>query len=107
MVMVVRFRIANLLIVVALVALFMGFFAPELRSWDHNARVVFAATGIITAGSLVSFPPVWVVLLMLRRRSRRGLGIRAVDYAAVIVAFLSAFGILVAIGLAIRWMVVR
>lgn len=43
----------------------------------------------------------------LRRRSRRGLGIRAVDYASLFVAFLSALGIIVAIGLAIKWMVVR
>jgi hypothetical protein len=105
--MAVRFRIGNLLIVIALLALFLGFFAPELRSLDRTAQVVFMATGIITTVMLVSFTPVWVVLLILRRRSRRGLEIRAVDYAAVFVAFLSGLGILAAIAFAIRWMVVR
>jgi hypothetical protein len=99
--MVVRFRIGTLLIVIALVALFVGFFAPELRSMDRNAQVVFVATGIITTVSLVSFTPVWLVLYWLRRRSCRGLESRAVDYAAVFVAFLSGLGILVAIGFAI------
>ena len=68
---------------------------------------MFVATGIITAVCLVSFTPVWIVLLKLRRRSRQGLKIRAVDYAAVFVAFLSGLGILVAIGFAVTWMVVR
>jgi hypothetical protein len=105
-VMVVRFRIGTLLIVIALVALFVGFFAPELRSLDKNAQVVFVATGIITTVSLVSFTPVWVVLFWLQRRSCRGLEIRAVDYATVFVAFLSGLGILVAIGFAITRIVV-
>jgi hypothetical protein len=30
--MVIRFRIGDMLVVIALVALFVGFFAPELRS---------------------------------------------------------------------------
>src|SRR5580692_1862193 len=47
--MVVRFRIGTLLIAIALVALFVGFFAPELRSLDRNTRVIFAVVGIITA----------------------------------------------------------
>jgi len=105
--MAIRFRIGDMLAVIALVALFVGFFVPELRSLDRNAGVVFVATGIITAVCLVSFTPVWIVLLKLRRRSRQGLEIRAVDYAAVLVAFLSGLGILIAIGIAIRWMVVR
>ena len=96
-----------MLAVIAVVALLVGFFAPELRSLDRNARVVFAATGIITAVCLVSFTPVWIVLLKLRRRSRQRLEIRAVDYAAVFVAFLLGLGILMAIGVAISWMVVR
>jgi hypothetical protein len=64
-------------------------------------------TGIITAVCLVSFTPVWVVLLVLRKRSRKGLGIRAVDYTVVFVALLSDLGILVAIGFAATWMVAR
>jgi hypothetical protein len=105
--MVIRFRIGDMLVVIALVALFVGFFAPELRSWDRNSLVIFVVTCIITAVALVSFTPVWVVLLVLRRRSRRGLGIGAVDYAIVFVALLLALGILVAIGFAVRWMAVR
>jgi hypothetical protein len=105
--MALRFRIGDMLVVIALVALFVGFFAPELRSWDRNALVVFVVTAIITAVCLVSFTPVWVVLLVLRRRSRKGLGIRAVDYAVVSVAFLSGLGILVAIGYAATRMVAR
>jgi hypothetical protein len=102
-----RFTIKNLMIITALVALPVALYAPELRSLDRNARVVLVASAVITAITLVSFTPVWVVLLDLRRRSRRGLGIRAVDYAALFVAFLLALGIIVAIGLAIMWMVVR
>ena len=102
-----RFRIGDMLAVIALVALFVGFFAPELRSWDRNTVVISVATGIITVVTLVSFTPVWVVLFMLRRRSRRGSGFRTKDYAAMVAAFLSGLGILVAIGFAIRWMVVR
>jgi hypothetical protein len=105
--MALRFRIGDMLIVIALVALFVGFFAPELRSWNRNTLVVFMATAIITAIGLVSFTPVWVVLLVLRKRSRQGLGIRAVDYAIVFVALLLALGILVAINFAVRWMVAR
>lgn len=105
--MIPRFRIGTLMAVIALVALFVGFFAPELRSWDRNSLVIFSACGIITAVALVSFSPVWVVLFRLRKRSRQGSGIRAVDYAAVFVAYLSSLGILIAIGFAIRWMVVR
>jgi hypothetical protein len=102
-----RFRIGDMLAVIALVALVVGFFAPELRSWDRNALVVLVVTGVITAVCLVSFTPVWVVLLVLRKRSRRGLGIRAVDYAVVAVALLSSLGILVAIGFAATRTVVR
>jgi hypothetical protein len=102
-----RFRIGDMLAVIALVALFVGFFAPELRSWDRNALVVLVVAVVITAVCLVSFTPVWVVLLVLRKRSRRGLGIRAVDYAAVAAALLSGLGLLVAIGFAVTWMVVR
>jgi hypothetical protein len=105
--MVVRFRIGTLLIVIALVALFVGFFAPELRSLDRNARVIFAVVGIITALFVVSFTPVWLVLFWLRRRSRRGLKFRAVDYVAVFVAFFLGLGILAAICFAIRVLVVR
>ncbi len=105
--MVVRFRIRNLLIVTALVALFMGFFAPELRSMDRNARVIFAMVGVVTALFLVSFSPVWVVLFRLRRRSRRGMAIRASDYAALFIAYLSGMVILIAIGFAITRLVVR
>lgn len=105
--MTVRFRIGTLMIVIALVALFVGFFAPELRSWNRTARVVFVATAIITVVTLASFTPVWIVLRSLRRRSRQGLRIRAVDYALVVAAYLSSLGILIAIGFAIRWMVVR
>src|SRR4051812_24092875 len=97
--MTLRFRIGDMLTVIALVGLFVGFFAPELRSWDRNAFVVFVATAIITAVCFVSFTPVWVVLLVQRKRSRQGLGIRAFDYAAVLVAFLLSLGILVALGL--------
>jgi hypothetical protein len=100
--MALRFRIGDMLGVIALVALVVGFFAPELRSWNRLSFIVFVVTGIITAVTLVSFTPVWVVLLMLRRRSRQGSGLRAVDYAAVFVAFLSGLGILIAIGVAIR-----
>jgi hypothetical protein len=105
--MTLRFRIGDMLVVIALVALFVGFFAPELRAWDRNALVIFVVTGIITAVCLVSFTPVWVVLLVLRKRSRMGLGIKAVDYAVVFVALLSSLGILVAIGYAATRMVVR
>jgi hypothetical protein len=95
--MAIRFSIKNLLIVTALAALLLAFYAPELRSLDKTAQVVFAASGIITAVSLVSFTPVWVALFWLRRRSRRGLGFRAIDYAIVFVAFLSGLGIIVGI----------
>ena len=95
--MAIRFTIKDLLIFTALSALPVAFYAPELRSLDKNARVVFAASAIITAVSLVSFTPVWVVLFWLRRRSRRGLGFRAIDYAIVFVAFLAGLGILAAI----------
>jgi hypothetical protein len=105
--MTVRFRIGTLMIVIALVASFVGFFAPELRSWNRTARVVFVATGIITVVTLGSFTPVWIVLRRLRRRSRQGVGIRVIDYTAVFVAYLSSLGILVAIGFAIRWLVVQ
>ena len=55
--MVIRFRIGTLLIITALVALFMGFFAPELRSWDRNTRLFFTGIGIITAVALVELHP--------------------------------------------------
>jgi hypothetical protein len=102
-----RHRIGNLMIVIALVASFVGFFAPELRSWDRDTLLFFSGIGIITAVALASFSPVWMVLLRLRRRSRQGMAIRAVDYAIVAVAYLSSLAILVALGFAIRWMVVR
>lgn len=105
--MVVRFTIKNLMIITVLVALLVGFFAPELRSLDKNARAVLAVSGIVAAILVVRFTPVWIVLYRLRRRSRRGLGIRPVDYATVFVAFLAGLGIIVAIGLAVRWLVVR
>jgi hypothetical protein len=102
-----RFRIGTLMIVIALMASFVGFFAPELRSWNRNTLLFFTAIGIITAVILVRFTPVWIVLLRLRRRSRRGMAIRTVDYVAVVLAYLSSLGILVAIGFFIWWMVVR
>jgi hypothetical protein len=102
-----RHRIGTLMIIIALVASFVGFFAPELRSWDRNTLLFFSGIGIVTAAALASFSPVWIMLLRLRRRSRQGLAIRAVDYAAVALAYLSSLGILVAIGFAIRWIVVR
>lgn len=102
-----RFHIGDLLVVVALVALFVGFYAPELRSLDYNARVVLVASIVIMAVSLVSFTPVWIVLLRLRRRSRERRPIGSVQYVAVFAAYLSGLGIIVAIGLAVRWLVVR
>lgn len=95
------------MVVVALVASFVGFFAPELRSWDRNTLLFFTGMGIVTAIALVSFMPVWIVLLRLRRRFRQGLAVRPVDYVVVVVAFLSSLGIFFAIGFFIRWMVVR
>ena len=105
--MMLRFRIRDFLTVVALVGLFVGFFAPELRAWDRNSLMLFAVLGIITIIALASFTPVWIVLLWIRRRSRRGLGIRAVDYLLVLLAFFSGLGIIVAIAVAIRWLVAR
>ncbi len=105
--MIFRHRIGTLMIVIALVASFVGFFAPELRAWNRNTLLFFSGMGIVTAIALVSFMPVWIVLLRLRRRSHQGLAIRTIDYGIVALAYLSSLGILVAIGFFIRWMVVR
>jgi uncharacterized YccA/Bax inhibitor family protein len=102
-----RFQIGQWMVVTALVALFVGFFAPELRTLDRNARLLFGAIGVVIVVLVASFTPVWLVLLRLRRRARRGLGVGAVDYAAVAVAYASSLGILVAVFLAIRRIVAR
>lgn len=102
-----RFTIRDMLVLTALVALFVGFYAPELRSLDRNARVVLVASLVITVLSLVSFTPVWIVLFWLRRRSREGLGLGPVQYVALLAAFLSGLGIILAIGLVVRWVMVR
>jgi hypothetical protein len=102
-----RFKIQDILVITALVALPVAFYAPELRSLDRTSRVVLVASVIITVVALVSFTPVWIVLFWLRRRSRAGRPIGPVRYAAVFAAFLSGLGIIVAIGLAVRWLVVR
>ncbi len=39
-----RFRIGNL-IIVALEAMFLGYFAPELRAFDQDALVIFQVSG--------------------------------------------------------------
>ena len=101
-----RHRIGTLMTVIALVASFVGFFAPELRAWDRNTWLFFTGMGIVTTISLASFTPVWIVLIRLRRRSRQGLASRPIDHAAVVLGFLSSLGLFVAIGFAIRWMVV-
>jgi cyanate permease len=103
--MAIRFRIGDLLVVIALVALPVAFFAPELRSMDRNALAIFAVVGVITAVFGLSFTPVWIVLLWSRRRLRRGLGFRAVDYLILIVAFLLSLGIFLAIFVVIRLLV--
>jgi hypothetical protein len=105
--MTLRFKIRDILIATVLVALFVGFFAPELRAWDRNTRLLFTGLGLATAIALMSFTPVWVLLFRLRKRFRRGLSVRVLDYAALVVALLSSLGIIVLIGLAVRWMVVR
>jgi hypothetical protein len=92
-----RFTIQNILILTALVALPVAFYAPELRSLDKNARAVLVVSFVILAISLVSFTPVWVVLFWLRGRARQGLRIRAIDYVTVFLAFLSGLGIIVGI----------
>ena len=70
--MVIRFRIGTLLVVTALVALLLGLYAPELRSPDQNARVIFAVSGVIAAVTIASFTPAWFALAWLRRRRRKG-----------------------------------
>lgn len=102
-----RLRIRTLMILVAVVASFVGFFAPELRAWNRNTLLFFSAMSLITAVALASFTPVWIMLYRLRRRARQGSAIRAVDYAGIVLAYLSSLGIFVAIGLVVRRMVVR
>ena len=92
-----RFTIKNLLIVTTIVALFTGLFAPELRAWNRNSFLLFTAIGVVTAIVLVSFTPVWSVLFWLRRRSRRGLGIKSADYAVVFIAFFLSLGLIAGI----------
>jgi hypothetical protein len=105
--MAIRFRIGDLLVVIALVALPVGFFAPELRTMDRNALAIFAMVGVITVIFTISFTPVWIVLLRSRGRLRRGLRIRAADYLILIAAFFLSLGILVAIFVAILGVVGR
>ncbi|MHC5537138.1 hypothetical protein ACYOEI_02750 [Singulisphaera rosea] len=106
--MTLRFKIRDILLVTALVALFVGLFAPELRAWDRSTLLFFEVLGFITTILLVSFTPVWVMLLVLRRRSRRGLAIDpAKRVTLILVAFASGFGILLAIVFAIRVMTAR
>ncbi|GAC1448648.1 MAG: hypothetical protein NVSMB9_32020 [Isosphaeraceae bacterium] len=102
-----RFRIQDLLVVVAVVALFVGFFAPELRAWNRSTLLFFEGIGIVTIITLASFTPVWVVMIWLRRRFRRGLGPRTIDYLIVLAAYLLALGIILVTGLVIRWLVIR
>lgn len=102
-----RLRIRTLMVVIAVVAAFVGIFAPELRAWNRNTLLIFSAMSLVMAIALASLTPVWIMLFWLRRRERQGSAIRAVDYAGIVLAFLSSLGILVAIGLAVRWMVVR
>jgi hypothetical protein len=87
--MILRFRLGTLLIIIALAALIVAFFAPELRTLDRNAQAVFLIVGIGTVMFFVSFSPVWVVLFYLRKRSRRGQKIIAVLYVALLVAIIS------------------
>lgn len=102
-----RFKIQNLLVVTALVALFCGFYAPELRSLDRNARLTFVVSGVILSVSLVSFTPVWIVLYWLRKRSQARPRIGLFQYATVFAAYLASLGIIVGIFLAIRWFFVQ
>ncbi len=89
-----RLKIQDILVIRALVALPVAFYAPELRSLDRTARVVLVASVVITVVALVSFTPVWFVLFWLLRRSRAGRPIGPVQYAAVF----SGLEIIVAIG---------
>jgi hypothetical protein len=102
-----RFKIGDFLAVTFLVALFVGFYAPELRSLDRNARVVFVASAVIIAVSLFCFTPVWIVLWRLRGRIRRGFTVGAIDLLVVAFAFVWGLRNIVAVLLAVRWLVVR
>ena len=95
--MVIRFRIRAILILTAIAAVVLGFFAPELRAWDRTTRVLFSVVGVMTAVVLISFTPVWVVLFALRRRSRRGFAYRGVDILFLAAAYLLSLVNLVAL----------
>jgi len=106
-----QLRFRDLLIVTALVAVFLGIFAPELRSWDKKSPLMFGIVGAISVLVFVSFWPVWVVLLWLRRRRRRGL---SVSVAHVILAFgsyalsLGCLCVLLCVLLwTVKWLVIR
>jgi len=99
-------RLRDLLIVTALVALPLGFFAPELRSWDKSTRVIFGAVGAISVLAFVSFWPVWVVLIRLRRRSYQGLPVTAAHHVLVAGSCVVSRGFIYALLWGIKWLVV-
>lgn len=102
-----RFRLWSLLLIVAGVALTLGAFLPELRRRDRASIAVLFAAGVMVVYVGVSFTPTWIVLARLRRRLSAGEELDRVDGARLVGAFILSIGILVALGFATKWLLMR
>jgi fumarate reductase subunit D len=99
----VRYRIRHLLVLTVLLAIPLGIFAPELRSWDEHAQL-FGTCGVITVLVFVAFTPLWIIMLRIRRRSHRGLKVTRPDVATIIATYALCLGLLAGLGLAASWL---
>ena len=102
-----RYRIRHLLAAIAIMAVLLAMFTPEIRSWDRYAQAVVTVAVVVSIYFAVSFTPVWIVLLRLRNRSRRGLKTKMVDYVVVLGAIFLGFGLLIFLGFATKRLVVK
>jgi hypothetical protein len=87
-----RFKIKNLLLVIAITALILAFIAPRIRSWDRQTRDLFLGTAMISGLFLASMIPVGIALVLRWRRSRLGLEIRPIDRGILFMSFI--FGLI-------------
>lgn len=99
-----RFRLWALMLVVAVVALTLGAFVPELRRRDRASIAVVLAAGFAVVYGGVSFTPTWIVLVRLRRRLRSGEELDRVDGARLVGVFILSLGVLVVLGIAAKWL---
>jgi hypothetical protein len=87
-----RLTVAEMMILVSALAILLAMFTPTMRSLDAGTWTVIIIALAVPLYLLVSFTPLWVVLLLPRRRVGRGTDLYLVE---LVLALVLSLGLLI------------